>query len=85
MRGVTEQVNRKCLESTETGIPEALDAMPEGSSNGLQRFSCMHDVAAVSNRLEATTYPHAEGSAKIAKRDPRARGSAVVHGHCRVS
>lgn len=85
MRRVTEQVNRKCVESTEAGIPEALDAMPEGSSNGLQMVSCMHDVAAVSNRLEATTYPHAEGSAKIAKRDPRARGSAAVHGHCRVS
>jgi len=72
------------LESTEADILEAVDTMPEGSSNCLQVVSCIDDVAAVSNRLEAMAYPHAEGSAKVPKRDPWARISAVVHGRCRV-
>jgi len=56
-RGVTGQVDMRllALESTEADIVEAVNTMPEGSSNCLQVVSCMDDVAAVSNRLEAMT------------------------------
>jgi len=47
---------------------EAVDTMLESSSNCVEVVSRMDDVTAVSNRLEAMTWAHAQDSAKVPKR-----------------